>query len=82
LGAVSISASGTPSPLVHHRTEREAQSTSALEGTYAPFADVLAADRDDAENLTAEIHEVLNFESMAELAFLVRRSPTDGWDAP
>jgi Fic family protein len=48
---------------------REAQSTSALEGTFAPFADVLAADQDDAENLTAELREVLNFESMAELAF-------------
>lgn len=48
---------------------REAQSTSALEGTYAPFADVLAADRDDGQNLSAELREVLNFETMAELAF-------------
>jgi Fic family protein len=48
---------------------REAQSTSALEGTYAPFADVLAADRDDEPNLSAEVREILNFESMAELAF-------------
>lgn len=48
---------------------REAQSTSALEGTYAPFAEVLAADRNDAENMTAVLREVLNFEDMAELAF-------------
>lgn len=48
---------------------REAQSTSALEGTYAPFADVLAADRDDERNITAEVREILNFETMAELAF-------------
>jgi Fic family protein len=48
---------------------REAQSTSALEGTYAPFADVLAADRGDEPNITAEVREILNFESMAELAF-------------
>jgi Fic family protein len=48
---------------------REAQSTSALEGTYAPFADVLAADRDEREHLSAELREVLNFEAMAELAF-------------
>jgi len=48
---------------------REAQSTSALEGTYAPFADVLAANSDDRQNMTAELHEVLNFEAMAELAF-------------
>ncbi|HEX3362435.1 MAG TPA: Fic/DOC family N-terminal domain-containing protein [Solirubrobacterales bacterium] len=48
---------------------REAQSTSALEGTYAPFADVLAADRGDEPNNSAEVREILNFESMAELAF-------------
>lgn len=48
---------------------REAQSTSALEGTYAPFADVLAADPGDEPNMTAEMREILNFESMAELAF-------------
>lgn len=48
---------------------REAQSTSALEGTYAPFADVLAADRDDKLHMSAELIEVLNFEEMAELAF-------------
>lgn len=47
---------------------REAQSTSALEGTHAPFADVLAADR-EAGGLTAAVHEILNFESTAELAF-------------
>lgn len=60
-----------PSPELLRRPtlRREAQSTSALEGTYAPFADVLAAERDDAGNLTAELREVLNFESMAELAF-------------
>jgi Fic family protein len=48
---------------------REAQSTSALEGTYAPFADVLAANREDQRHMSAELHEVLNFEEMAELAF-------------
>lgn len=48
---------------------REAQSTSALEGTYAPFAEVLAADRDDRQNMTAALREVINFEFMAELAF-------------
>jgi Fic family protein len=60
-----------PNPALLRRPalRREAQSTSALEGTYAPFADVLAADRDDAEHLSAELREVLNFEEMAELAF-------------
>lgn len=60
-----------PEPALLRRPalRREAQSTSALEGTYAPFADVLAADRDDQEHMTAELREVLNFERMAELAF-------------
>ncbi|HEY6761267.1 MAG TPA: Fic/DOC family N-terminal domain-containing protein [Baekduia sp.] len=60
-----------PNPQLLRRPalRREAQSTSALEGTFAPFADVLAADQDDEGSLTAELHEVLNFERMAELAF-------------
>ena len=60
-----------PNPQLLHRPalRREAQSTSALEGTYAPFTDVLAAEQDDKANLSAEIREVLNFERMAELAF-------------
>lgn len=48
---------------------REAQSTSALEGTFAPFVDVLAADETDDRSLSAEVREVLNFEAVAELAF-------------
>jgi Fic family protein len=60
-----------PNPALLRRPalRREAQSTSALEGTYAPFAEVLAADQDDRANLSAELREVLNFEEMAELAF-------------
>lgn len=60
-----------PSPQLLRRPalRREAQSTSALEGTYAPFADVLAADREDEEHMSAELREILNFEGMAELAF-------------
>lgn len=60
-----------PNPALLRRPalRREAQSTSALEGTYAPFTDVLAADREDVRKLTAELIEVLNFEDMAELAF-------------
>jgi len=60
-----------PNPALLRRPalRREAQSTSALEGTYAPFADVLAADRDDQRHLSAELREILNFEQMAELGF-------------
>lgn len=59
-----------PNPALLRRPalRREAQSTSALEGTYAPFADVLAADPDDERHMTAEIRWILNFERMAELA--------------
>lgn len=60
-----------PNPALLRRPalQREAHSTSALEGTHAPFADVLAADREDEGRMSAEIREILNFEEMAELAF-------------
>jgi Fic family protein len=58
-----------PALLRRPTLRREAQSTSALEGTYAPFVDVLAADREDQASMRAELREVLNFEEMAELAF-------------
>jgi Fic family protein len=58
-----------PALLRRPTLRREAQSTSALEGTYAPFVDVLAANREDQRRMSAELHEVLNFEEMAELAF-------------
>src|SRR3978361_580019 len=45
----------TPALLRGPALSREAQSTSALEGTYAPFADVHAADRDDARQQSAEM---------------------------
>lgn len=46
---------------------REAQSTSALEGTYAPLAAVLTADENNAP--TAELVEVLNYVRMANIGF-------------
>jgi Fic family protein len=49
---------------------REAQSTSALEGTYAAFTDLLEADLDeDRASRSAEIREVLNYVEAAERAF-------------
>jgi Fic family protein len=58
-----------PSLLRRPALRREAQSTSALEGTYAPFVDVLSADREDEQHMSPELREILNFELMAELAF-------------
>lgn len=47
---------------------REAQSTSALEGTFAPLEDVLAADADERAT-SKELLEVLNYVRAANLAF-------------
>lgn len=46
---------------------REAQSTSALEGTYAPLAEVLVADDEDPP--TAELSEILNYVRAANYGF-------------
>ncbi|HEY3546059.1 MAG TPA: Fic/DOC family N-terminal domain-containing protein [Propionicimonas sp.] len=48
---------------------REAQSTSALEGTFAPLDQVLAADRTSSEALPKEVAEVLNYVDAADWAF-------------
>lgn len=48
---------------------REAQSTSALEGTYAALTDVLEADLSGAESRTPEIREILNYVNAAEHAY-------------
>jgi len=71
LGRLDGAARLIPAPrlLRQPALRREAQSTSALEGTYAPFADVLAAEQDDRQELSGELREILNFERMAELAF-------------
>jgi Fic family protein len=48
---------------------REAQSTSALEGTFAPIDQVLAADSSNEEDHDAALNEVLNYVSAADAAF-------------
>ena len=48
---------------------REAQSTSALEGTFAPLEQVLAADANDASSRSKELREVLNYIEAATLAY-------------
>jgi Fic family protein len=48
---------------------REAQSTSALEGTFAPFVDVLEPDVEDRAQLSVAILEILNYVFAAEHAF-------------
>lgn len=46
---------------------REAQATASLEGTYAPLADVYAADPDAEQS--PEMREILNYLTMADHAF-------------
>ncbi|MFN0089152.1 MAG: Fic family protein [Acidimicrobiales bacterium] len=58
-----------PSLLRRPTLRREAQSTSALEGTYAPLTDVLAVDPDDAAQRSPELREVLNYVRAAEHAY-------------
>jgi Fic family protein len=58
-----------PSLLRRPALRREAQSTSALEGTYAPFEDVLAPEVEERETLPIEIRENLNYVVAAEEGF-------------
>ncbi|MDO5498948.1 MAG: Fic family protein [Propionibacteriaceae bacterium] len=69
LAALDATAQRLPNPsLFRTSTLRlEAQSTAALEGTYEPLADVLAADSEDPQD--ASMREVLNYVIVAETAF-------------
>lgn len=60
-----------PEPkLVRQSTiRREAQSTSALEGTFAPFEEVLASDLDERADLSLEMREIVNYIVTAVQAF-------------
>lgn len=63
-------ASRLPNPaLLRHPTlRREAQSTSALEGTYAPLSEVLTATEEE-ESRSGDMREILNYVRMANNAF-------------
>ena len=69
LAALDSTARQLPNPqlLRHPALQREAQSTSALEGTYAPLESVLTADEDSPR--TPELVEVLNYVRMANTGF-------------
>lgn len=69
LAALDSTARQLPNPGLLRRPtlQREAQSTSALEGTYEPLRDVLTADDESPATLT--MREVLNFVKMADHAF-------------
>lgn len=69
LASLDSTARQLPNPRLLRRPalRTEAQSTSALEGTYVPLADVLTADGDRPG--TPDLREVLNYVNMAERAF-------------
>jgi len=83
LGAMDARVAQLPNPglLVQPSLTREAVSTSALEGTYAPFADVLEAEYTD-KDLSAEVREVRNYVRAAKLqGILVAGTRGDSYDA-
>lgn len=70
LASLDSSTKRLPSPALLRRStlSQEAQSTSALEGTYAPLQEVLAADEDE-DQPDADLREVLNYLRAAEHGF-------------
>ncbi len=70
LGRLDQAGMQIPNPALLRRPtlRREAQSTSALEGTYAPLTDVFGAE-DSAEAKTPELREILNYVAAAEYAY-------------
>ena len=69
LAALDSTARRLPNPRIFRRPalQAEAQSTSALEGTYAPLSEVLTADEERPPN--ADLREVLNYVRMADSAY-------------
>ncbi|MEU0553753.1 Fic/DOC family N-terminal domain-containing protein [Dactylosporangium sp. NPDC006015] len=69
LAALDSTARRLPNPRIFRRPalQAEAQSTSALEGTYAPLIEVLTADEERPPNL--DLREVLNYVRMGDTAF-------------
>jgi len=69
LAALDSTARRLPNPRIFRlpALRAEAQSTSALEGTYAPLSEVLIADEERPENL--DVREILNYVNMGDSAF-------------
>lgn len=73
LGRLDEAGHRIPNPMLLRRPSirREAVATSALEGTYAPFEEVLEADvqeEEEAQPFSPALQEVLNYVRVADLA--------------
>lgn len=78
LGILDARVDQLPNPnlLIRPSLTREAVSTSALEGTYAPYADVLDSQYIDGKDTTAEVREVRNYVNAAFQGLkLIARKP-------
>jgi Fic family protein len=78
VGRLDAGVSKLPSPslLVRQALRREAVSTSALEGTYTLFSDVLQADYVEERKRSAEVREVLNYVEASERGLhLIKQKP-------
>lgn len=78
IGRLDSSASRLPRPelLIRPTLYKEAVSTSALEGTYAPLFDVLEADYIEERRQSSEVREVRNYVRAAtEGVRLIEREP-------
>jgi Fic family protein len=71
LARLDQAARQVPEPALLRRPalRREAQSTSALEGTFAPFEAVLESEIEDRAQLSMDLREILNYVVAAEEAF-------------
>jgi Fic family protein len=82
LGRLDEASQQIPAPGLLRRaaTRREAQSTSALEGTFAPIEDVLEPELEDRDQFSLEVWEILNYVAAAEegLAWIKTRPITSG----
>src|SRR5689334_3468419 len=71
LGRLDEASQQMPEPrlLRNAALRREAQSTSALEGTFAPFEEVMEPELEERSSLPLEVWEILNYVAAAEQAF-------------
>lgn len=71
LGRLDEAARQVPEPALLRQPalRREAQSTSALEGTFAPLHEVMASDVGERQHLPPQVREILNYIAAAEVAF-------------